>query len=212
MLNNISDKAAEILIDIGSVNFSPNKPFKLTSGKYSPVYCDCRRIISFPKERKMLMDFAINIISKKGILKKITNISGGETAGIPFSSFIASELELPMKKKRKKKKEFGRKEQIEGIMNKSDKVILVEDLLTDGGSKLDFIKAIENKGAEVIALFVIFNYGIFGNHFEYNEKRIDLIYLTKWESILKVAKNKKKISDEDIKIISTFLYNLGVKN
>ena len=67
MLDNISDKAAEILIDIGSVNFSPNKPFKLTSGKYSPVYCDCRRIISFPKERKMLMDFAINIISKKGI-------------------------------------------------------------------------------------------------------------------------------------------------
>ena len=104
MLDNISDKAAEILIDIGSVNFSPNKPFKLTSGKYSPVYCDCRRIISFPKERKMLMDFAINIISKKGILKKITNISGGETAGIPFSSFIASELELPMTYIRKKKR------------------------------------------------------------------------------------------------------------
>ena len=97
-------------------------------------------------------------------------------------------------------------------MDKSDKVILVEDLLTDGGSKLDFIRAIENKGAEVTALFVIFNYGIFGNYFECNGKRIDLIYLTKWENILKVAKIKKRISNEDIKIISTFLNGLGVKN
>ena len=212
MLDNISDKAAEILINIGSVNFSPDKPYKLTSGKYSPVYCDCRRIISFPNERKELMDFAIAKISERGLLKKITNISGGETAGIPFSSFIASELNLPMTYIRKQKKEFGRKEQIEGIMDQSDKVVLVEDLLTDGGSKLDFIRAIENKGAQVSAIFVIFNYGIFGNYFSYNEKKIDLVYLTKWENILKVAKIKKKISDKDITKIWSFLNDLGVKN
>ena len=212
MFNSISDKAAEILIDIGSVNFSPDKPFKLTSGKFSPVYCDCRRIISFPVERKKLIKFAITKIKERGFFEEITNIAGGETAGIPFSSLIASELNLPMTYIRKQKKEFGKKEQIEGIMKKSDNVILVEDLLTDGGSKLEFINAIENKGAEIRAIFVIFNYGIFKNYFSYNRKMIDLIYLTRWENILKVAKIKKKISEKDIKKIWFFLKTLGVKN
>ncbi|MDC3091182.1 orotate phosphoribosyltransferase [Rickettsiales bacterium] len=212
MFNSISDKAAEILIDIGSVNFSPDKPFKLTSGKFSPVYCDCRRIISFPVERKKLIKFAITKIKERGFFEEITNIAGGETAGIPFSSLIASELNLPMTYIRKQKKEFGKKEQIEGIMKKSDNVILVEDLLTDGGSKLDFINAVENKGAEIRAIFVIFNYGIFKNYFSYNRKMIDLIYLTRWENILKVAKIKKKISEKDIEKIWFFLKTLGVKN
>ncbi len=212
MFNNISDKAAEILIDIGSVNFSPDKPFKLTSGKFSPVYCDCRRIISFPVERKKLINFAISKIKDKGLLKSITNVSGGETAGIPFSSLIASQLNLPMTYIRKQKKAFGKKEQIEGIMKKSDNVILVEDLLTDGGSKLDFINAIENTGAKISAIFVVFNYGIFKNYFSYDNQMIDLIYLTKWENILKVAKIKKKISDKDIEKIRIFLKSLGVKN
>lgn len=212
MSNSIAELAAEILINIGSVNFSPQKPYQLTSGKLSPVYCDCRRIISFPEERKKLINFSKQKILSDKYLHDITNISGGETAGIPFATLLASNLNLPMTYIRKKKKDFGIKEQIEGLMTKSDKVILVEDLITDGGSKLDFLKAIGNKGAKIKAIFVIFNYGIVNNDFKFRNKKIKLIELTTWKYILKVAKKKQILSEKDIKIILKFLYELGVKN
>ncbi len=212
MPENISDKTAEILIDIGSVNFNIQNPFKLTSGKLSPVYCDCRRIISFPEEREKLINFAVSKIKEQKFYKQISNISGGETAGIPFSALIAAKLKLPMTYIRKQTKKFGKKEQIEGILKKSEKVVLVEDLLTDGGSKRDFINALEKKGAYVKAVFVIFNYGIFEDYFYHGENKIKLIYLTSWKSILKIAKRKKKISDSNSKIVHEFLTKMGIKN
>ena len=211
-LEKISYLAAETLIDIGAVNFSPKKKFKLTSGKFSPVYCDCRKIISFPKERKRLMEFALNIIKDKSFFKKITNISGGETAGIPFSSFLSSKLNLPMTYIRKEKKKFGKKSQIEGIMTKNDHVILVEDLITDGGSKLEFLRAIENSGAKIEAIFVIFNYGIFQDFFNYKKKKINLISLTNWKCILEVVENKKILTSDELSIVKNFLETLNIKN
>ena len=104
MVKNISEKAAEILIDLKCINFSPKKQFKLTSGKKSPVYCDCRRIISFPEEREKLIDFGISKLKEKPKFKKISNIAGGESAGIPFAAFIAQKLNLPMTYIRKEKK------------------------------------------------------------------------------------------------------------
>ena len=85
------------------------KKFKLTSGKYSPVYCDCRKIISFPKQREILMDFSIKLIKSQKYFKKIDVIAGGETAGIPFASIIATKLNLPLIYIRKEKKYFGKK-------------------------------------------------------------------------------------------------------
>lgn len=208
----ISKKSAEILLKIGSINFSPNKQFKLTSGKYSPVYCDCRRIISFPKERTKLINFAIEKLKNEKFFDKITNISGGETAGIPFSALIASKLNLPMTYIRKQKKKFGRKEQIEGILKKSEKVILVEDLITDGGSKLNFINVLLEQKAILKAILVIFNYGIFYDKFIFNDKNIKLIHLTSWRDVIEVAIKMKKISMKDKNTIIHFLSKLGVKN
>ncbi len=208
-LEKIFYRSAEILIEIGSINFNTKNKFKLTSGKLSPVYCDCRRIISFPKERKILTNFACDIITKKVPKKYLKNISGGETAGIPFSSFISSALELPMTYIRKEKKKFGKKSQIEGVLNKKDYVILVEDLITDGGSKLEFLKALENKGALVKAIFVIFNYGIHLNYFNYNGNKINLIYLTSWKYVLDVVKKKKILKDNELLVVFNFLKNLN---
>ena len=208
----ISKKTAKILINIGSINFSPNKPFKLTSGKFSPVYCDCRRIISFPKERTKLINFATKKIKNESFFNKITNISGGETAGIPFSALIASKLNLPMTYIRKEKKKFGKKEQIEGILNKSENVILVEDLITDGGSKLSFINALEEKKVKLRAIFVIFNYGIFFNKFQHKNQSIKLIHLTTWKDVIQVAFSMNKINLKEKKIIIDFLKEIGVKN
>ena len=212
IIEKISIQSAEILIGIGSVNFNVKKPFKLTSGKQSPVYCDCRRIISFPSERKKLINFLIKKLKNKDYFKSINNISGGETAGIPFASFVSSKLNLPMTYIRKQKKEFGRKEQIEGIIKEKDEVLLIEDLITDGGSKWDFLKAVKEKKANTRAIAVIFNYGLYENFITYKKKEIDLISLTNWKYILYVAKKKEILSKKDINYIQNFLISLGIKN
>ena len=211
-MKNISHSAAEILLDLKCINFSPKKQFKLTSGKKSPVYCDCRRIISFPKERKKLVDMGIKKIKKLSHFNDISNIAGGESAGITFAAFFSSSLGLPMTYIRKKKKSFGKNSQIEGILTKKDNVLLIEDLMTDGGSKLNFLKALHGLGAHIAGMFVIFNYGIVGEKYKFKQQYIDVIYLTDWKSVLKVAFKKKMLSESDIKIIEKFLLNLKIKN
>jgi orotate phosphoribosyltransferase len=203
---------AEILLDLKCINFSPKKQFKLTSGKKSPIYCDCRRLISFPKEMKTITNLAVKKIKSLNNLKKISNIAGGESAGIPFATLIASKLNLPMTYIRKEKKKFGKNSQIEGVIRPKENVILVEDLMTDGGSKLRFFQALENAKCDTKALFVIFNYGIIEKNFIFKKKKISLISLTNWSAVLKVARKKNIINEKDIMIINDFLRSIGVKN
>ena len=203
---------AEILLNLKCINFSPKKQFKLTSGKKSPIYCDCRRLISFPKEMKTITNLAVKKIKSLNNLNKISNIAGGESAGIPFATLIASKLNLPMTYIRKEKKKFGKNSQIEGVIKPKENVILVEDLMTDGGSKLKFFEALENAKCDTKALFVIFNYGIIEKNFKFKKKKISLISLTNWNAVLKVARKKKIINEKDIMIINDFLKSIGVKN
>ena len=212
MVKNVSDIAAEILIDLKCINFSPKKQFKLTSGKKSPVYCDCRRIISFPKERKKLINLGISKLKEKPKFYKISNIAGGESAGIPFAAFIAQKLNLPMTYIRKEKKQFGKSCQIEGLLKKEDNVLLAEDLMTDGGSKLRFLDAIHKLGAKISGIFVIFNYGIIKDYYIFKKKKIEVIYLTEWSNILSVALRKKLLTNEEVGIINSFLEKLKVKS
>ena len=212
MVKNISEEAAEILIDLKCINFSPKKQFKLTSGKKSPVYCDCRRIISFPEEREKLIDFGLSKLKEKSKFKKISNIAGGESAGIPFAAFIAQKLNLPMTYIRKEKKKFGKNSQIEGLLNQKDNVLLAEDLMTDGGSKLKFLDAIEKLGANVNGIFVIFNYGIIKDYYLFKKKKIDVISLTNWSHVLYVASRKKILKNDEVKIVESFLEKMIVKS
>ena len=212
MPQNISSIAAEILLDLKCINFSPKKQFKLTSGKKSPIYCDCRRIISFPKEREKLIKLGIVKLKEQPNFNKISNIAGGESAGIPFASFVAGNLKLPMTYIRKEKKKFGKNSQIEGIMEKKDSVLLVEDLMTDGGSKITFLEAINKLGAKINGIFVIFNYGIVRDQFTFKKKQINVTFLTNWKFVLKAALKKKILSFEEVKIIENFLLKSGVKN
>jgi orotate phosphoribosyltransferase len=156
-----AQETARILWHIKAVNFSPDKPFTFTSGRRSPVYVDCRKIISFPKERGRLMDLGVALIDREIGRANLDAIAGGETAGIPFAAWLAERLDLPMLYVRKKPKGFGRMAQIEGDMPEGWRVLLVEDLATDAGSKLAFVKALREAGAKVADTFVIFHYGIF---------------------------------------------------
>ena len=152
---------ARMLLEIKAVHFRRDEPYKLTSGLASPVYIDCRKLISYPAVRSALMDFACAKLLRDAGFARFDAVAGGETAGIPFAAWIAERMALPMLYVRKKPKGFGRDAQIEGAMAEGARILLVEDLTTDGGSKLRFAEAIRTAGGEVAHTFVIFFYGIF---------------------------------------------------
>src|ERR1700759_5691644 len=152
---------ARILIETEAVLFRPDDPFTFTSGRLSPVYIDCRRLISFPRARRKLMDMGADLIERRVGCESLDAIAGGETAGIPFAAWIADRLSLPMIYVRKQPKGFGRNAQIEGELKEGSRILLVEDLASEGTSKLNFVRAIRQGGGRSAHAFVIFNYGIF---------------------------------------------------
>ncbi|MGA0395229.1 MAG: orotate phosphoribosyltransferase, partial [Rhodospirillales bacterium] len=125
---NFGTETAKILLDIKAVNFRPEEPYILTSGKASPVYIDCRKIISFTEERRAIIDMAVKQLSDAIDVKAIDAVAGGETAGIPYAAWIAEAMSLPMLYVRKQPKGFGRNAQIEGDLAEGSHVLLIEDL------------------------------------------------------------------------------------
>ena len=199
-----AQEAAEILIDIGAVSISVEKPFTLTSGKKSPVYVDCRKIISFPKERKMLMKMALQILQNRA---SFDVIAGGETAGIPFAAWISELTSLPMIYIRKKSKGFGKNKRIEGDFKPNSNILLVEDLATDGGSKMSFVNAIRDAGGQCNTCFVIFHYNIFKQEIDkLKAQNVSIIELATWKNIIDVLYNRK-IPENRIISIESFLKN-----
>ena len=164
---NLSDRSevarqiARMLLEIEAVHFRPDPPFTFTSGLASPVYIDCRKLISYPRIRAACMDWACARLMQDAGYEQFDAVAGGETAGIPFAAWIAERLGLPMLYVRKKPKGFGRDARIEGDIREGNRVLLVEDLTTDGGSKLTFVDAIREAGATCAHTIVVFYYDIF---------------------------------------------------
>ena len=200
------DEVAEILINIESIKFSFEKPFTLTSGLKSPVYVDCRKIISFVKERNLIIKNAVKYFENNSI--KFDILAGGETAGIPYAAFFSEILQKPMIYIRKKPKDFGKNQQIEGYFQKNQKVILIEDLATDGGSKVIFVEAIRKAKLKVTDIFVIFYYDIFDiQQTALKSLNIKIHSLCTWKNIINIIKQKKLFSLEHIKNLEKFLDN-----
>ncbi len=208
----IGKKVSKILLEKKCIEFNFQKKFMLTSGKLSPIYCDCRKLISFTSDRNSIINLAAKKLQSYKFLDSITNIMGGESAGIPYASLLAQKLKLPLTYVRKEKKKFGKKSQIEGIINVNDKVILVEDLMTDGGSKRNFVKAIRNVGAKLRAILVIFNYGINNDYLMVNGEKIKIISLATWEDVLEIIVEKKLFKIKDVNEVVKFLKSIGIKN
>ena len=157
----MAELTAKMLLEVESVRFMTDKPFIFTSGWASPVYTDCRRLISFPRVRQTLIDFGVATVMRDVGFEQFDAIAGGETAGIPFAAWMADRMMLPMQYVRKKPKGFGRNAQIEGHLEKGARVLLVEDMTSDGRSKVNFCKALRAAGAIVDHVFVFFFYDIF---------------------------------------------------
>lgn len=202
----IARLSAAMLLEIEAVHFRPQEPFTLASGLPSPTYIDCRKLISYPRIRATLMDFLAATVMREAGFEAFTSIAGGETAGIPFAALVAERLALPMTYVRKKPKGYGRNARIEGVMGEGDRVLLVEDLTTDGGSKLSFVEAIRQTGAACGHTAVIFYYGIFPETVgTLADHGVALHHLCTWWDVLEVARDKGIFDAATLAETETFL-------
>jgi orotate phosphoribosyltransferase len=201
-----ADTTARILLETESVLFRPEDPFTFTSGLRSPVYIDCRRLISFPRARRKLMDMAAELIERHAGFESLDAIAGGETAGIPFAAWIADRLSLPMLYVRKQPKGFGRNAQIEGELREAARVLLVEDLASEGTSKLNFVRAIRQAGGRIDHAFVIFNYGIFPQtETSLAAEGIRLLALATWWDVAQTAERLGRFAAGQYEAVERFL-------
>lgn len=202
----IARLTARMLLEIKAVHFNADEPFVLASGKPSPTYIDCRKLISFPRIRSTLMDFLTVTVMRNAGFEAFDNVAGGETAGIPFGAWVAERMALPMTYVRKKPKGYGRNARIEGAMSEGQRVLLVEDLTTDGGSKISFVDAIRETGATCAHTAVIFYYGIFpqtektlGDH------GVTLHHLCTWWDVLAEARAQGTFDSKTLREVEIFL-------
>ena len=202
----IARLTARMLLEIKAVHFNADEPFVLASGKPSPTYIDCRKLISFPRIRSTLMDFLTVTVMRNAGFEAFDNVAGGETAGIPFGAWVAERMALPMTYVRKKPKGYGRNARIEGAMSEGQRVLLVEDLTTDGGSKISFVDAIRETGATCAHTAVIFYYGIFpqtektlGDH------GLTLHHLCTWWDVLAEARAQGTFDSKTLREVEIFL-------
>jgi len=199
-----SEAVAEALFRIGAVSSDPAHPFKFSSGLWSPVYVDCRRLISFPRERTLVVDLFQDIVGRLPGPKPDI-VAGGETAGIPFAAWVAERLALPLVYVRKKPKEFGRLARVEGVVSDGQQALLVEDLITNAGSKLSFQEGLLEAGAQVHNVLVIFEYGVPGTRRVLGEHSMTLSSLVSGSALLEHGKRNGLLTPSQAKEIDSFI-------
>jgi len=198
--------SARMLLDVGAVHFNAREPFTHASGNKAPTYVDCRKLISFPRIRATLMDFLAAKVMAAAGFEAFDNIACGETAGIPFAALIAERLALPMTYVRKKPKGYGRNARIEGVMTEGQRVLLVEDMTTDGGSKLSFVDAIRETGASCAHTAVIFYYDIYPETVtRLGDHGVSLHYLCTWWDVLAEARARGDFDAETLDSVEAYL-------
>ncbi len=202
----MAELVARMLWEIKAVHFSADKPYKLSSGMMSPVYIDCRKLISYPRIRSAVMDFAVSTVLRDAGFEQFDVVAGGETAGIPFAAFLAERLGLPMIYVRKAPKGHGRNAQIEGHMPEGARVLVIEDLTTAGGSMFKFIDAIRAAGGVVDHGIALFYYGIFPEAEQrFADGKVRLHHIATWRDVLAAAKADKLFDDKTLADVEDFL-------
>lgn len=185
---------ANDLLKINAVRLSPDNPFIWASGIKSPIYCDNRLTISYPEIRKQIAKGIAAQIKEK--FPDVEVIGGVATAGIPHAAWVADELKLPLIYVRSKPKDHGRGKQIEGILPGNAKTVLIDDLLSTGGSVLKAVAATQNEGANVIGVSAIFSYELPAVYQNFDEVGIPFTTLTNYSELLEVATEEDYITAE----------------
>ena len=202
----MAELLAKMLWEIKAVHFNAETPYKFASGMASPVYIDCRKLLSYPRVRSTVMDFAASVLLRDAGFEQFDCIAGGETAGIPFAALLADRLGLPMIYVRKKPKGHGRNAQIEGDMPAGARVLVIEDLTTAGGSMFTFIDAIRAAGGIVDHAIALFYYGIFDEGaLRFTDGKVRFHHIATWRNVLAVAKAQKLFDEKTLSAVEAFL-------
>lgn len=195
----MTQNIAQSLLEIKAVTLSPEDPYTWSSGIKSPIYCDNRVTLAYPEIRETIYKGLISLIKEHA--NDVEIISGTATAGIPHAAFIADQLGLPMSYVRSKSKGHGKGNQIEGAVSKGKKVVVIEDLISTGGSSINAVDALIEDGAEVIGVFAIFTYGIKKAEEAFKSKDIPYYTLSNYDELISVAEKEGYIQNKDIKTL-----------
>ncbi|MDT0049538.1 orotate phosphoribosyltransferase [Listeria cossartiae subsp. cayugensis] len=201
----IEKQVAEQLLAIKAVFLKPNEPFTWASGIKSPIYCDNRLTLGFPKVRQFIAQSLAEKI--KQTFGEVDVVAGTATAGIPHAAWVSDLLDLPMVYVRSKAKEHGKGNQIEGPIAKGQKVVVIEDLISTGGSSLKAVEALEEAGAEVVGIAAIFTYGLGKGKKLLEEADTKLVTLTNYDELIEVALNEKYVTPEDMATLKEWKKN-----
>ncbi|MBF7018919.1 orotate phosphoribosyltransferase [Staphylococcus sp. 18_1_E_LY] len=198
---------AQSLLDIGAVSLSPNDLFTWSSGIKSPIYCDNRVTLGYPKVRTEIRDGLSALIKEK--FANVEIVSGTATAGIPHAAYVSEVLDLPMNYVRSKSKSHGKQNQIEGALSEGKKVVVIEDLISTGGSSITAVDALKEAGAEVLGVVAIFTYGLNKADELFNDAGVPFYTLSDYNELIEVAKDNGDISEQDIKTLVEWRDNLA---
>ncbi|MFD0960277.1 orotate phosphoribosyltransferase [Paenibacillus chungangensis] len=195
-LTELPNKIAERLLDIEAVALSPNEPFTWTSGLKSPIYCDNRLTMTYPDIRDMIAEGFVSLIKERYPEAEV--IAGTSTAGIPHAAWVASKLNLPMAYIRDKAKGHGKGNQIEGRIMAGQKVVVIEDLISTGGSSLKAGLAVREAGAEVLAVLAIFTYQFQQASDAFLQENMPLETLSNYSALIDTAVKLGKVAESDV--------------
>jgi orotate phosphoribosyltransferase len=209
-MSEVSKKVAEMLLSTQSIAVYKDKPFVFVSGRISPVYIDCRKLLSFAAEREYIVTALAKVAEIAIGLDNFDVVAGGETAGIPYAAFVAHIVKKPMIYIRKQPKGYGGTKQIEGILEAAQRVLMVEDLITDGLSKMRFNIGIRGAGAKMTHCLCVFDYA--SDRLDLHEGKInlakndiDLHVLANWDDVLDTGLSKSYFTEDSSRQILEFL-------
>lgn len=193
---------AEKLLQINAIRLNAQTPFTWTSGWKSPIYCDNRRILSFPFVRDFIKSEMSNVVFE--VFPDAGVIAGVATAGIPHGALVADQLKLPFIYVRSKAKEHGLGNRIEGFLEKGQKVVVVEDLISTGKSSLEACDALQEAGAEIVGLVSVFNYGFEVAKEAFEKKGIPYRSLSNYEALIQLAVEKGVVNAEQLQTLMSW--------
>jgi orotate phosphoribosyltransferase len=192
-------EVAEILLKNNAVTLRPNEPYTYASGIKSPIYCDNRLLMSNVAERNRIIDYYLEAIKRERLDADV--IAGTESAGIPWAAWIADRLKKPMVFVRKKQKDHGKENRIEGTFQKGAKVLVIEDLISTGGSSLAAVEAVREQGGNVVACLAIFTYQMVAAEKNFADAKCNLVALSNFWTLVRVAAEEGFIKKEEQGIV-----------
>lgn len=203
----MAKEIAKALLDIEAVSLSPNDLYTWSSGIKSPIYCDNRVTLGYPLVRNAIRDGLARLIDEH--FSEVEIVSGTATAGIPHAAYISEKMELPMNYVRSKSKSHGKQNQIEGAKSEGKKVVVVEDLISTGGSSVTAVEALKEAGADVLGVVAIFTYGLKKADDTFHKAGVPFYTLSNYNELIEVAREEGKISEDDIQTLVDWRDNLS---